>query len=163
MVKLSKPILLALVTAVVGVAALFAAVLAVGSMPEVHDVFIRLGTNTGGIFFVLHNHGLSGDCVVGVEVEGVTGAGSRAKVKSELHKTEIGPYEMKMVKVDRVCIGPMSEVRFTGVEGEGYHVMIFGNVHDYKKFHITLIFESGKRVSFDATPSDHTSDHGHRH
>jgi copper(I)-binding protein len=31
-----------------------------------------------------------------------------------------------------------------GAEGEGYHIMVFGDVEHIKVFHIYLKFESGK-------------------
>ena len=141
-------------------AAALAAVFGVGSLPEVSDISMRKGTNTAGIFFDLHNRGLLPDCVVGVEVIG-EGSKGQQTMRAELHKTVMEGDVMKMVKVDKVCVNPLSTVKMRGAEGEGYHVMVFGEVEHIFVFHIYLKMESGKVIHLHAQPTGTGSQHTH--
>jgi copper(I)-binding protein len=83
-------------------------------------------------------------------------------LKAELHKTVMENNVMKMVKVDKVCVNPFSTVRMRGAEGEGYHIMVFGDVEHIKVFHIYLKFESGKVLHFHAeTTGAEQGEHKH--
>jgi copper(I)-binding protein len=155
MKKLSIILAIVLVAVVASAAAVFAVV----SSPEAKDVSVRLGTGTAGIFLDLENRGLLPDCAVGVEVMGDPGGMS---LKAELHKTVMENNVMKMVKVDKVCVNPFSTVRMRGAEGEGYHIMVFGDVEHIKVFHIYLKFESGKVLHFHAeTTGAEQGEHKH--
>jgi copper(I)-binding protein len=144
MVKALRIVLLVVV--VVAVAAV-GAVVALGSQLSAEDVAVRVGTKTAGIFLNLRNSGLLSDCAVDVEVRGEGKEGS-VSLKAELHTTVMEGNVMKMVKVDRVCVGPMSVVKMRGAEGEGYHIMVFGDVEKVSVFHVYLKFESGKTLHF---------------
>ncbi len=137
---------------------------AVGSLPKESDVTVRLGTDTAAIFLNLRNDGLLPDCIVDVRARGES-MGREFELKAELHKTEIDGNIIKMMKVDKVCVGPLSEVRMRGVEGEGYHIMVFGDVEKVEMFHIDLKFESGKVLHFHvkspSTPTTHEHEHKH--
>jgi len=126
---------------------LIGAATAVGSIPLVEDVAVRLGSGTAGIFLNLKNQGLFPDCLIGVEVMGETDGGM-IQLQAEIHKSELQNNMMKMVRVDKVCVGPLGEVKMRGAEGEGYHVMVYGDVHSVKLFHIHMKFESGKTLHF---------------
>ncbi|MCS6784263.1 MAG: copper chaperone PCu(A)C [Candidatus Caldarchaeum sp.] len=130
---------------------------------EVSDVTMRKGTQAGGIFLNLHNRGLFRDCVVDAEVIG-EGRMGEVKLKTELHKTVMEKDVMKMVRVDRICVDALSTVKMRGVEGEGYHIMVFGDLDRYESFHVHLKMESGRVIHFDVTAPEHAKDgHGHKH
>uniref|UniRef100_A0A7C5Q476 Copper chaperone PCu(A)C n=1 Tax=Caldiarchaeum subterraneum TaxID=311458 RepID=A0A7C5Q476_CALS0 len=126
-----------------------ATVFAVGSVPQASDVAARVSHDTGAIFLNLKNNGFLPDCVVGVEVNGEIN-GKEFPIKAELHTTVMEKDIMRMVKVDKICVNPLSEVRMRGVEGEGYHIMIFGDLENVEMFHVYLKFESGKVLHFHA-------------
>lgn len=132
-----------IISAVLALAGVIGVAIAVGPVIEVHSPSVRIGTGTAGIFFDLHNHGIVGDCIIGVEV-----SGDGRVFKAEMHRTEISHDVAKMVMIDRVCIGPMSEVSFRGMEGEGYHIMVMGDVSSVDHFDVTLKFESGRSLTF---------------
>ncbi|MEM2858875.1 MAG: copper chaperone PCu(A)C, partial [Nitrososphaerota archaeon] len=120
------------------------------SQPVAEDVAVRVGSKTAGIFLNLRNNGLLPDCVVGVDVYG-EGKEGRVQLTAELHTTVMEGNVMRMEKVDRVCVGPLSVVKMRGAEGEGYHVMVFGDVEKVSVFHVNLKLESGKVVHFHVT------------
>ncbi len=154
-----KKLYLFLAVVLVAAVASSAVVFAVGSMPEAKDVSVRLGTGTAGIFLDLENRGLLPDCAVGVEVMGDPGG---VMLRAELHKTVMENNIMKMVKVDKICVNPLSMVRMRGAEGEGYHIMVFGDMEHIKVFHVYLKFESGKVLHFHAETAG--AEHGeHEH
>lgn len=155
---------LAWVTIAVIILAGVAAVFAVGSVPQASDVAARVSHDTGAIFLNLKNNGFLPDCVVGVEVNGEIN-GKEFPIKAGLHKTVMEKDVMRMVKVDRVCVNPFSEVRMRGVEGEGYHIMIFGDLEKVEMFHIYLKFESGKVLHFHAEnpTAGSAEENGHKH
>ena len=156
-----KKVYLALIIVLVAAVASVTAVFAVGSVLEAKDVSVRLGTGTAGIFLNLENRGFLQDCAVGVEVMVDPGG---ELVRAELHKTIMENNVMKMVKVDKICVGPMSTVKMRGAEGEGYHIMVFGDMEHIKIFHIYLKFESGKVLHFHAeTAKAENGDHEHKH
>jgi len=156
-----KKVYLALIIVLVAAVASVTAVFAVGSVLEAKDVSVRLGTGTAGIFLNLENRGFLQDCAVGVEVMVDPGG---ELVRAELHKTIMENDVMKMVKVDKICVGPMSTVKMRGAEGEGYHIMVFGDMEHIKIFHIYLKFESGKVLHFHAeTAKAEHGDHEHKH
>ncbi len=166
---MAKALLVALVAVVVAAVAVVGAVVAVGSQPSAEDVAVRVGSKTAGIFLNLRNSGLLPDCIVGVEVHG-EGKEGRVSLSSELHTTIMEGNVMKMVKVERVCVGPMSVVKMRGAEGEGYHIMVFGDVEKVSVFHVYLKFESGKTLHFHVMAPEgqqmkdmHDHGHGHRH
>ncbi|MEM2095993.1 MAG: copper chaperone PCu(A)C [Candidatus Caldarchaeum sp.] len=138
------------------------AVLAVGSMPSESDVALRLGRDSAAVFLNLRNNGLMPDCVVGVEVEGDV-QGKTIPIKAELHKSYLEGNVVRMVKVDRICVGPLSEVKMRGIEGEGYHVMLLQNVEEVELFHIYLKFESGKVLHFHVEQHEGAGSHQHDH
>lgn len=148
------------VTVAVAAAVALAVVFGVGSLPEVSDISMRKGTNSAGIFFDLHNRGFLRDCVVGVEVLGEGHTGEEV-LQAELHRTVMEDNVMKMVKVDKVCVEPFSTVKMRGAEGEGYHVMVFGEVEHFDSFHVHLKMESGKVIHFYAQPAGAGSQHTH--
>ncbi|MDW7977681.1 MAG: hypothetical protein RMH74_02630 [Candidatus Caldarchaeum sp.] len=151
-----------LVVVVVSALASVGAVFAVGSMPAESDVSLRLGKDTAAIFLNLRNNGLLPDCAVGVEVEGESD-GKIVPLKAELHRSYLEGNIVKMAHVDRVCVGPLSEVKMRGIEGEGYHIMIMENVEDIEFFHIYLKFESGKVLHFHAEQHEGAGSHKHDH
>ncbi len=148
------------VAAVVAAAAVIALVFGVGSLPEVSDISMRKGTNSAGIFFDLHNRGFLPDCVVDVEVLGEAHMGEQA-LRAELHRTVMEDNVMRMVKVDKVCVPPFSTVKLRGAEGEGYHIMVFGEVEHFDSFHVHLKMESGKVIHFDVQPLGTGYQHSH--
>ncbi|MEM1954074.1 MAG: copper chaperone PCu(A)C [Nitrososphaerota archaeon] len=139
-----------LIAVVVIVVAAVGGALAIGSQPVAEDVAVRVGSKTAGIFLNLRNNGLLPDCVVGVDVYG-EGKEGRVQLTAELHTTVMEGNVMRMEKVDRVCVGPLSVVKMRGAEGEGYHVMVFGDVEKVSVFHVYLKLESGKVVHFHVT------------
>ncbi|MEM2233977.1 MAG: copper chaperone PCu(A)C [Nitrososphaerota archaeon] len=139
-----------LIAVVVIVVAAVGGALAIGSQPVAEDVAVRVGSKTAGIFLNLRNNGLLPDCVVGVDVYG-EGKEGRVQLTAELHTTVMEGNVMRMEKVDRVCVGPLSVVKMRGAEGEGYHVMVFGDVEKVSVFHVNLKLESGKVVHFHVT------------
>ncbi|MCS7118088.1 MAG: copper chaperone PCu(A)C [Thaumarchaeota archaeon] len=143
-----KRVYLALLAAVVAVVAALGVVFGVGSLPVAEDVAARHGTKGGAIFLNLRNNGFMSDCVIGVEVHGETKDGKRVDLESELHTTVMEGNVMRMIKVDRVCVGPFSTVRMRGAEGEGYHVMVFGEIEKVAVYHVYLKFQSGKVLHF---------------
>ncbi|MEM2232473.1 MAG: copper chaperone PCu(A)C [Nitrososphaerota archaeon] len=144
---MARTLRLVLIAVVVIVVAAVGGVLAIGSQPTAEDVAVRVGSKTAGIFLNLRNNGLLPDCVVGVEAYG-EGKEGRVQLTAELHTTVMEGNVMRMVKVDRVCVGPLSVVKMRGAEGEGYHVMVFGDVEKVSVFHVYLKLESGKVVHF---------------
>jgi copper(I)-binding protein len=80
---------------------------------------------------------------------------------AELHRTVMEDNVMKMVKVDKVCVEPFSTVKMRGAEGEGYHVMVFGELEHFDSFHVHLKMESGKVIHFYAQPTGAGSQHTH--
>ncbi|MDW8083955.1 MAG: copper chaperone PCu(A)C [Candidatus Caldarchaeum sp.] len=151
------------VAAVLVAAGVLGVFLSFGPVLEVSDVAMRRGTQAGGIFLNLHNRGLFRDCVVEAEVIG-EGPLGEVRLKTELHRTVMEGDVMKMVKVERICVEPLSTVKMRGVEGEGYHIMVFGDLEKFESFHVHLKMESGRIVHFDVAPeghSDHTHDHKH--
>jgi copper(I)-binding protein len=161
-----KALRIALLVVVVVAVAAVGAVVAMGSQLSAEDVAVRVGTKTAGIFLNLRNSGLLPDCAVDVEVRGEGKEGS-VSLKAELHTTVMEGNVMKMVKVDRVCVGPMSVVKMRGAEGEGYHIMVFGDVEKVSVFHVYLKFESGKTLHFHAMAPESSQmrgmggEHGH--
>ncbi len=164
---MNRTLLIALTAVTVAVVAVIGAAVAVGSQPSAEDVAVRVGSKTAGIFLNLRNSGLLPDCVVGVEVHG-EGKEGGVSLRAELHTTIMEGNVMKMVKVDRVCVGPMSVVKMRGAEGEGYHIMVFGDVEKVSVFHVYLKFESGKTLHFHVMAPEGSQmagmgDHGHGH
>lgn len=162
-----KRLYLVALAVVVALVAGVGVVFGIGSVPVAEDIATRHGTKAGAIFLNLRNNGFLADCVVGVEVYGETKDGKRVDLQSELHTTVLEGNVMKMVKVDKVCVGPFGVVRMRGAEGEGYHIMVFGEIEKVNVYHVTLKFQSGKVLHFHAkapTAAGHT-DHGmgHRH
>ncbi len=137
-------------------------VFAVGSRPEASDVAVRLGTGVAGIFLNLRNNGLLPDCVVDVTAGGEF-MGKEFELKAEIHKTVLEGNIIRMERVDKVCVGPLSEVKMRGAEGEGYHIMVFGDVEKVEMFHINLKFESGKILHFHAENPLMPTMHEHKH
>lgn len=157
-----KKLLLGVVLAVVVVGIVVALSLTLVDPFQVSEVSTRKGTKTGAIFLDLSNRGLFRDCVVDVEVVGHSKAGQE-KLKAELHKTVMEENIMKMVKVEKICVEPFSTVKMRGAEGEGYHIMIFGDVEKYDGYHVHLIMESGRVIHFDAGTAKDGHSHDHRH
>ncbi len=159
---------IAVIVGIVVVIGAIGAVVAVGSQPTAEDVAVRVGSKTAGIFLNLRNGGLLPDCIVGVEVYG-EGKEGKVSLTGELHTTVMEGNVMRMIKVDRVCVGPMSVVKMRGAEGEGYHVMVFGDVEKVSVFHVDLKFESGKTLHFHVMApegpktGDMSGAHGHAH
>ncbi len=145
---LSRLVLVAASLAIIGVVAgvfFLLSSLQVSEEVEVHGAFFRRSSMGGGVFFLVHNHGLSEACIVGVEVLEPVG------IRAELHRTVIEDNVAKMEMVEKICIPPRGEVRALGVEGDGYHVMLTQripeNVHAIK---VRLVLSSGSTVDFDA-------------
>ncbi|MEM2237661.1 MAG: copper chaperone PCu(A)C [Candidatus Caldarchaeum sp.] len=159
--KLNKLVWIAVVASLLAAAA---SVFAVGSLPQASDVTARVSKDVGGIFLNLRNNGLLPDCVVGVEVNGEIG-GKEFPIKAEIHKTIIEKDVMRMVKVEKVCIAPLSEVKMRGVEGEGYHIMVSGDLEKVETFHVYLKFESGKLLHFhvENPTAGSAEEHEHKH
>ena len=101
-----KALRIALIAVVLVAIAAVGAVVALGSQPSAEDVAVRVGSKTVGIFLNLRNSGLLPDCLVGVEVHG-EGKEGKVSLSAELHTTVMEGNVMKMVKIERVCVGPM--------------------------------------------------------
>ena len=129
-----------------------------GSSLEAKNISVSVGTGTAHIFLDLENRGHLPDCLIGVEVIGDFGTSLRAG----LHKTVMENNVTRMVEVDKVCVNPFSTVRMRGAEGEGYHIMVFGDVEHIKVFHIYLKFESGKVLHLHAEIAG-AEKGGHKH
>ena len=162
-----KALRIVLISVLVVVIAAIGAVVAVGSQLSVEDVAVRVGSKTAGIFLNLRNSGLLPDCAIGVEVHG-EGKEGRVSLSAEFHTTVMEGNVMRMVKVERVCVGPLSVVKMRGAEGEGYHIMVFGDVEKVSVYHVYLMFESGKTLHFHAMAPEGSQmggmhDHAHSH
>ena len=163
-----KALRIVLISVLVVVIAAIGAVVAVGSQLSVEDVAVRVGSKTAGIFLNLRNSGLLPDCAIGVEVHG-EGKEGRVSLSAEFHTTVMEGNVMRMVKVERVCVGPLSVVKMRGAEGEGYHIMVFGDVEKVTVYHVYLNFESGKTLHFHVMAPEGSQtmggdhDHGHSH
>ena len=162
-----KALRIVLISVLVVVIAAIGAVVAVGSQLSAEDVAVRVGSKTAGIFLNLRNSGLLPDCAVGVEVHG-EGKEGRVSLSAEFHTTVMEGNVMRMVKVERVCVGPMSVVKMRGAEGEGYHIMVFGDVEKVSVYHVYLKFESGKTLHFHVMAPEGSQmggmhDHAHSH
>jgi len=162
-----KALRIVLISVLVVVIAAIGAVVAVGSQLSAEDVAVRVGSKTAGIFLNLRNSGLLPDCAVGVEVHG-EGKEGRVSLSAEFHTTVMEGNVMRMVKVERVCVGPLSVVKMRGAEGEGYHIMVFGDVEKVSVYHVYLKFESGKTLHFHVMAPEGSQmggmhDHAHSH
>ncbi len=162
-----KALRIVLISVLVVVIAAIGAVVAVGSQLSVEDVAVRVGSKTAGIFLNLRNSGLLPDCAIGVEVHG-EGMEGKVNLSAEFHTTVMEGNVMRMVKVERVCVGPMSVVKMRGAEGEGYHIMVFGDVEKVSVYHVYLKFESGKTLHFHVMAPEGSQmggmhDHAHSH
>jgi copper(I)-binding protein len=163
-----KALRIVLISVLVVVIAAIGAVVAMGSQLSAEDVAVRVGSKTAGIFLNLRNSGLLPDCAIGVEVHG-EGKEGRVNLSAEFHTTVMEGNVMRMVKVDRVCVGPMSVVKMRGAEGEGYHIMVFGDVEKVSVYHVYLKFESGKTLHFHVMAPEGSQtmggmhDHAHSH
>jgi len=162
-----KALRIVLISVLVVVIAAIGAVVAVGSQLSAEDVAVRVGSKTAGIFLNLRNSGLLPDCAIGVEVHG-EGKEGRVSLSAEFHTTVMEGNVMRMVKVDRVCVGPLSVVKMRGAEGEGYHIMVFGDVEKVSVYHVYLKFESGKTLHFHVMAPEGSQmggmhDHAHSH
>ncbi len=162
-----KALRIVLISVLVVVIAAVGAVVAVGSQLSAEDVAVRVGSKTAGIFLNLRNSGLLPDCAIGVEVHG-EGKEGRVSLSAEFHTTVMEGNVMRMVKVERVCVGPMSVVKMRGAEGEGYHIMVFGDVEKVSVYHVYLKFESGKTLHFHVMAPEGSQmggmhDHAHSH
>ena len=162
-----KALRIVLISVLVVVIAAIGAVVAVGSQLSVEDVAVRVGSKTAGIFLNLRNSGLLPDCAIGVEVHG-EGKEGRVSLSAEFHTTVMEGNVMRMVKVERVCVGPLSVVKMRGAEGEGYHIMVFGDVEKVSVYHVYLMFESGKTLHFHVMAPEGSQmggmhDHAHSH
>lgn len=157
-----KRFVFGLVLAVVAIAAVIALFLTFIDPFQVSEVSTRKGTQTAAIFLDITNRGLIRDCVVGVEVTGEGKMGGE-KLKAELHRTVLEQNIMKMVKVEKICVEPLSTVRMKGAEAEGYHIMVFGDVEKFDTYHVHLVMESGRVIHFDveAAKNGHSNDHKH--
>ncbi|GBC71862.1 hypothetical protein HRbin02_01651 [Candidatus Calditenuaceae archaeon HR02] len=116
-----------------------------GEGVEVHVAFFRRGAAGGGVFFIAHNHGLTEVCIVGAEVL------EPADIRAELHRTIIENGVAKMQGVEKICIPPGGEVRALGVEGDGHHIMLMGNIPEgVQAIKVRLILSSGTALDFEA-------------
>lgn len=116
-----------------------------GEGVEVHAAFFRRGTMGGGVFFIAHNHGLVEECIVGVEVLEPAG------IRAELHRTLIENGVARMQSVEKICIPPRGEVRALGVEGDGHHIMLIGDIPEgVQTIKVRLILGSGLKLDFEA-------------
>ncbi len=116
-----------------------------GEGVEVHGAFFRRGVTGGGVFFIAHNHGLVEACIVGAEVLEPAG------IRAELHRTIIENGVARMQTVEKICIPPRGEVRALGVEGDGHHIMLIGEVpKGIQAIKIRLILGGGATVDFEA-------------
>jgi len=162
-----KALRIVLISVLVVVIAAIGAVVAMGSQLSAEDVAVRVGSKTAGIFLNLRNSGLLPDCAIGVEVHG-EGKEGRVSLSAEFHTTVMEGNVMRMVKVERVCVGPLSVVKMRGAEGEGYHIMVFGDVEKVSVYHVYLMFESGKTLHFHVMAPEGSQmggmhDHAHSH
>lgn len=151
-----KPVIVA-VMAVIALAAAAGLIIVFGApVLEVHDVEVRGGAGSAAVFLTIHNHGLLGDCLISVDVlepEGFS-AGLHRSVMDENGV-------MRMVKLDKICVGGLSEVKLAGIEEGGMHIMILGDTHDLKEMKIELVFESGRRIPVQIVVGQAEEGHSH--
>ncbi|MEM1944467.1 MAG: copper chaperone PCu(A)C [Nitrososphaerota archaeon] len=127
-----------------------------GPVLEAHDVEVRLGVGSAAVFLTIHNHGLLGDCLTAVNVLEPRG------LSAGLHQSVIDEGGvMRMVKLDKICIGGLSEVKLAGIEEGGLHIMVLGGTHDVKELKIELVFESGRKILVHAVAGQGGEEHNH--
>ncbi|MCS7095115.1 MAG: copper chaperone PCu(A)C [Thaumarchaeota archaeon] len=148
---------------VVGIGVVFG----VGSVLSAEEITVRHGTKSGAILLNLRNSGFLADCLIGADVYGVTKDGKRRDMETELHDMVMEGGVMKMRRVDKICVEPLSTVRMRGTATDGEHVMIFGDVHGIDHYVVLLKFQSGKTLSFRAeaptTMGEELYEHEHEH
>jgi len=112
---------------------------------EIHSSFFRRGSESSGVFFIAHNHGLLEGCIMAAEMVG------SSDLRVELHKNEVHEGKVVMSPVDKICIPGGGEVKALGIEGEGYHLMIFGKLPENTKMvRIKLYHDNGSSLEFEA-------------
>jgi copper(I)-binding protein len=152
-----KRVFLAAVAAAVVLAAAVGLVIVFGGpVLEVHDVSARLGTGSAAVYLTIHNHGLLGDCLVAVNIRHPEG------LHADLHRSIMDASGvMRMERVEKICVGGLSEVRLSGLEGGGLHIMVVGDFHATEKLILELVFESGKTIQVEALAEGSDGAHNH--
>ena len=130
-----------IVLAVVAVVILALLLTLLRPIPSVEGAYVKASLRNSAGYFTLRNYGLVGFCVVGVEVVEPSG------VMAMMHKTVEESGMHKMVRVDRICVGPLGSFELR--EG-GHHIMIMNPLKGVDVVKLRLKLDNGGYVEFSA-------------